>query len=187
MASITQHRGLRATGAAPDGDTTTETSPARAARYVFAGIRLALGWIFLWAFLDKTFGLGYATPQARAWVEGGHPTAGFLRSATGPFAGLYHSIAGATWADWLFMTGLLGIGVALLAGIGMRLAAVTGAILYVMMWSVALPPTTNPLVDDHLVSAALLIGLMLINAGDTLGLGRWWARTGLVRRAPWLR
>ncbi|HLV72357.1 MAG TPA: hypothetical protein VKY91_06180, partial [Vulgatibacteraceae bacterium] len=33
-----------------------------AARYVWAAARLALGWIFAWAFVDKLFGLGFATP-----------------------------------------------------------------------------------------------------------------------------
>jgi thiosulfate dehydrogenase [quinone] large subunit len=52
---------------------------------------------------------------------------------------------------------------------------------------VALPPTTNPFLDDHLLFAAVLVGLALINAGDFVGLGRWWARTPLVRSLPWLR
>ncbi len=43
-----------------------ETTLSKAARYVFAGIRLALGWVFLWAFLDKTFGLGHETESANA-------------------------------------------------------------------------------------------------------------------------
>lgn len=33
----------------------------------------------LWAFLDKTFGLGYSTRVAKAWVNGGSPTKGFPR------------------------------------------------------------------------------------------------------------
>ncbi|WP_018352479.1 DoxX family membrane protein [Longispora albida] len=167
----------------------TETaSRAGAARYVFALLRLGTGWIFLWAFLDKMFGLGYATKPAAAWIEGGHPTQGFLKnSAKGPLADFYHSIAGTAWADALFMAGLAGIGVALILGIGMRVAATAGALLLVMMWTVVLPPATNPVIDDHLISAGLLIGLALTSAGDTLGLGRWWARTRLVRRMPWLR
>ncbi|MEU4541590.1 hypothetical protein AB0G15_42860, partial [Streptosporangium sp. NPDC023825] len=34
----------------------------RPADYVWAIARIGLGWIFLWAFLDKTFGWGFATP-----------------------------------------------------------------------------------------------------------------------------
>jgi thiosulfate dehydrogenase [quinone] large subunit len=158
------------------------------ARYVFAAVRIGLGWMFLWAFLDKTFGLGYSTPAAGAWIDGGHPTAGFLgRSATGPFMDTWHNAAGTWWADWLFMIGLAGIGVALMLGIGMRIAAVSGILLYVLMWTVVMPPATNPFLDEHLVFAAVLAGLALINAGDYVGLGRWWAKTALVRNLPWLR
>jgi thiosulfate dehydrogenase [quinone] large subunit len=159
-----------------------------AARYVFAIVRIGLGWIFLWAFLDKVFGWGYSTPKAGAWIDGGHPTAGFLgRSAKGPFTDMWHQAAGTQWADWLFMIGLAAIGVALILGIGMRIAAAAGAVLMVLMWSVVLPPTTNPFLDDHLIYAGVLVGLALINAGDTIGLGRWWSQTGLVSRLRWLR
>ncbi|WP_428965353.1 hypothetical protein [Micromonospora fluostatini] len=160
----------------------------RAARYVFAAVRIALGWTFLWAFLDKTFGLGFATEAKDAWLNGGSPTRGFLTfGAAGPFQGLYQDIAGAAWADWLFMAGLAGIGVALLLGIGMRVAAVAGGLLYVLMWTAVLPPENNPFMDEHLINAAVLAGLALVNAGDTLGLGRAWAALPLVRRLPWLR
>jgi thiosulfate dehydrogenase [quinone] large subunit len=158
-----------------------------AARYLLAGIRLALGWIFLWAFLDKVFGLGHATTAANSWLNGGSPTKGFLGSAAkGPFTGFYHSIAGTGFADVLFMAALLAIGVALILGIGMRLAAAGGALLTIMMWTAVLPPASNPFMDDHLVYAAVLIVLALLGAGNTLGLGRAWAAFPLVRRAPWL-
>ena len=54
-----------------------------------------LGWVFLWAFLDKTFGLGFGTGLDAetgvvdrfgdaAWINGGSPTLGFLNfGATG--------------------------------------------------------------------------------------------------------
>jgi thiosulfate dehydrogenase [quinone] large subunit len=164
------------------------TRSAAATRYLLAGIRLALGWVFLWAFLDKTFGLGHETVAAKSWLNGGSPTQGFLGSAAkGPFAGFYHSIAGAAVTDVLFMAALLGVGVALILGIGMRLAAGAGALLTVMMWTAVLPPASNPFMDDHLVYAAVLIVLALLGAGNTLGLGRVWTSLPLVRRAPWLR
>jgi thiosulfate dehydrogenase [quinone] large subunit len=158
----------------------------RAASYVWAALRIVVGWIFLWAFLDKLFGLGYATPSERAWLNGGSPTRGFLSGATGPFKDLYTNIAGTAWADWLFMLGLLGIGTALLLGIGMRIAAISGAVLYLLMWTAALPPTTNPIVDDHIVGILVLIGLALVHAGDTFGLGRWWKTQPIVERNTWL-
>nr|WP_239147862.1 hypothetical protein [Actinoplanes tereljensis] len=160
---------------------------ATATRYLLAGIRLALGWIFLWAFLDKLFGLGRGTPAANAWLDGGSPTAGFLgKAASGPFAGLYHSIAGNVVVDVLFMAALLGIGVALILGIGMWMAAAAGALLTVLMWTAVLPPESNPFMDDHLVYAAVLVLLALLGAGTTWGLGRRWAAIPLVRRNTWL-
>jgi thiosulfate dehydrogenase (quinone) large subunit len=172
----------------------TDTRPTQASvrsgalPYVWAAARLALGFVFFWAFLDKLFGLGHGTASKQAWIHGGHPTLGFLKfSAAGPFKGFYHSIAGTAWADWLFMLGLAGIGAALLLGVGMRVAAAAGVVMLVMMWSVVLPPDNNPFMDDHLVYAIVLVGLALVGAGDTLGLGRWWKRTDLVRRFPVLR
>jgi thiosulfate dehydrogenase (quinone) large subunit len=165
-----------------------EKTSQKAARYVFAGVRIAIGWTFVWAFLDKMFGLGISTPAQNAWIDGGHPTAGFLgKSAAGPFTDMWHNAAGTWWADWSFMIGLAAIGVALMLGIGMRIAAVAATTMYVLMWSVVLHPTTNPFMDDHLIQAGVVIGLALIGAGSTLGLGGWWARTSMVRRLPWLQ
>ena len=142
----------------------------RLAGGVFAALRIVLGCTFLWAFLDKLFGFGFATPSERSWINGGSPTKGFLaNSADGPFAGFYKDIAGAGWADWLFMAGLAGIGVALVLGVGMRVAAVSGAVLYLMMWSVVLPPANNPVVDEHVIGALVVIALALVHAGDTFG------------------
>ena len=162
-------------------------SASTAARYVMGGLRLALGWVFLWAFLDKLFGFGHDTASKDAWINGGSPTLGFLKfSATGPFTDSYHNIAGAGWADWLFMIGLAGIGLALITGIGMRIGSVAGVVMLLMMYSVVLPPDNNVFMDDHLIYAGALVALVLLKAEDTLGLGGWWKSTGLVRRFPWL-
>ena len=99
--------------------------------------RVAVGFIFLWAFLDKFFGLGYATPADRAWIHGGSPTTGFLSTvAVGPFGSFYHSVAGTWWVNTLFMLGLFAIGVALILGVAMRTTMFAGPLL-VMMWAAA--------------------------------------------------
>jgi thiosulfate dehydrogenase [quinone] large subunit len=168
------------------------------ARHAWAFARISVGFVFLWAFFDKLLALGYATGADRetgaidrfgdaAWINGGSPTMGFLSGVTGPFKGLFEPMAGAAWADWLFMTGLLAIGVALMLGIGMRIAAASGALLLVFMWMASLPLDNNPFMDDHLVYAMVLIGLAAVHAGDTLGAGRMWSRTEIVRRHPVLR
>jgi thiosulfate dehydrogenase [quinone] large subunit len=169
-----------------------------AARQVLAVLRIAFGLTFLWAFFDKLLALGFSTGKApdgsvdrfgdAAWIHGGSPTKGFLAfGADGPFKDFYHSIAGDPWADWLFMIGLLGIGIALTFGVGMRIAAVSGALLYVLMWSVVLPPANNPIIDEHILGAITVVALALVNAGDTWGLGRWWHTTELVEKYPALR
>jgi hypothetical protein len=133
-------------GSLPTAEPTTRTGPAfgriiteRATEFL-AIVRVVAGLEFLWAFLDKTFGLGYATPAARAWINGGSPTKGFLSNvAVGPFESTFHAWAGAPWADWLFMAGLLGIGIALIAGIGLRIAAVSGTLMLLGMWAAEWP------------------------------------------------
>jgi thiosulfate dehydrogenase (quinone) large subunit len=164
----------------------TESTTAKATRYLWAITRLCMGWVFLWPFLDKTFGLGHETTTAHAWINGGSPSMGFLSGSTGPFAAFYQSIAGAGLVNWLFMLGLLGIAVALLLGIGVRIAAISGAVMVILMWSASLPPQDDVFMDNHIIYALVLLGLALVGAGSTLGLGRWWAQTSLVRRFPWL-
>lgn len=166
---------------------------------VLAVLRIIMGLTFLWAFLDKTFGLGYATASGQAWVNGGSPTKGFLgHVAVGPMQSTLQSWAGSGWANWLFMLALLGIGLALLLGVGLRVAAGSATILLGAMWIAEWPPakhtsagvatsSTNPLIDYHLVYIVVVIALALYAAGNTWGLGRQWAKLNLVNRNHWLR
>jgi thiosulfate dehydrogenase (quinone) large subunit len=186
MTAISERQTVRTTAPAVGIDK-TETTAQTAARYVWAGVRLALGWTFLWAFVDKVFGFGFATPSERAWINGGSPTKGFLSGAEGPFAGFYHDLAGTGFANWAFMLGLLGIGLAFTLGIGTRIAAAAGALLYVMMWSVALPPQTNPFLDEHLITAAVMVGLALVGAGKTIGFGKYWEKLPIVQQLPFIK
>ena len=158
------------------------------ARYALAIARIAIGWTFLWAFLDKTFGLGFATAAEDAWRNGGSPTYGFLNFATEGkiFHDQFAALSGPA-ADWLFMTGLLGIGVALLAGIGMRIAAGAGALLLTLMWAAELRLENNPFMDDHIVYAIVLVALAIFGAGRTWGLGRIWENLPAVQRLPFLK
>lgn len=178
------------------GETTTD---AGVAGKVFAVVRIATGLVFGWAFTDKLFGLGYATASENAWLNGGSPTKGFLGHIDhGPLATMFQSWAGAWWADWLFMLGLAGIAFALLAGIGLRIAAVSGTVMMLLMWAAEWPldrftnagePTmsTNPVLDYHILYALVMILLAVVAAGDTWGYGRRWAQLDIVRNHTWLR
>ena len=155
-------------------------------------VRILIGWQFLWAFLDKTFGLGWSTTSDNAWINGGKPTQGYLSGVVNdpnnPFTSLFETFLGQTWADWLFMVGLAGIGIVLLLGLGKALtwfAALCGVAMYVLMYLAAWPAghragdgvesvATNPFLDDHLLNAVLLLALAACNAGAYLGLAKAW-------------
>ncbi|MED7955084.1 hypothetical protein PUR61_24585 [Streptomyces sp. BE20] len=177
--------------------TAARTVSATAA--ALATVRLALGALFLWAFLDKTFGLGYATSDGRAWIDGASPAQGFLSHVgAGPFREAFHALAGQAWVDWTFMLSLLGLGLALIGGVGLRIAAVGGTTLLALMWAAEWPParhladgtasgSTNPLLDYHVLYALVLIVLAVTGSGATWGLGRRWAALPVVRDNAWLR
>ncbi len=161
-------------------------------RFALAVLRLAMGFIFLWAFLDKTFGLGFSTPVERAWINGGTPSQGFLLgdSVVGPLKPFFSSIASPA-SDWLFMAGMLGIGLAVMLGIGLRISAIAGTVILVAMYLAEWPFTagagsTNPVVEYHIIYALSLIVIAILAAGDTIGFGLPWKNTSLVRRMPWL-
>jgi len=163
------------------------------AQWALVGLRIVLGFTFLWPFLDKLFGLGYSTPAKNAWIDGGSPTTGFLTKnpavVDGPFGGFFANFAGGIW-DYLFMFGLLGIGIAFLFGAGMKIAAWGGTLLLALMYFAEFPlgrggeDFTNPLFDSHWIEALGLIVLAYTFAGDRLGLGRWWSR---IVGNTWLR
>jgi thiosulfate dehydrogenase (quinone) large subunit len=190
-------------------DVTAAEVPVRAvaAQRALAALRIGFGLTFLWAFFDKLLALGFATgaitdPETgartgidfmakdQAWLNGGSPTEGFLAfgvPADNPFHDAFTSMAGQVWADVLFMAGLLGIGLTMTFGVGIRLGAISGAVLYLLMWVAVWPLENNPVIDDHLLGALTMVVLALTLAGDTWGAGKVWARTNLVERFPILR
>lgn len=166
---------------------------------LLAATRISLGFVFLWAFFDKLLGLGFSTCRDAttqnvtalcdsAWISGGSPTTGFLKFGTsGPFADFYQSLAGSGFADWLFMIGLLGIGLGLVLGIAMRLSTVSGILMMLLMYTATLLPANNPLVDDHIVYALVLAVLYAANGQQVFGYGKEWAALPIVKKFPLLR
>ena len=175
-----------------DGIVTFQEEIVRSAwaRRFLAVMRLVMGWTFMWAFVDKLFGLGFATHSERAWINGGTPAQGFMKAGAetdNPFAQFFANIAG-PWSDWLFMIGLFGIGIALLTGAGLKIAAWTGTALLLFMYLAQFPlyeeRATNPITDSHWIEALALIVVAATYAGDTWGIGKWWGRivgNGILR------
>jgi thiosulfate dehydrogenase [quinone] large subunit len=183
----------------PDMEMPPEPRKVKAG-YIWGALRILIGWIFLWSFLDKAFGLGFSTGRNAetgaiaffgpdAWLNGGSPTAGFLEfGVKGPFAEFFRGLAGQVWVDWAYMLSLALIGLGLMLGIGTRIAAIGGIIWMAMFYlASAIWPEHNPVVDDHVVYSAALIGIAIVGAGRWLGFGSWWESTALVRRFPILK
>lgn len=161
--------------------------------YVWATLRIFLGFTFLWAFADKMLGLMFSTCMGKtilcedAYAMGHSPTYYWLTKQTdGPFRDFYAGLAGNPFIDWLFMVGLLLIGVALMVGIGVRVAAISAIILMAMMWSAVLPPNQNPILDEHIIYIVALLGIYLANDKQVWGLGKYWQSKKFVKSNMWL-
>ncbi len=150
-------------------------------------LRLSIGFIFFWAFLDKIFGLGISTPPDKAWLAGASPTYGFLQfGSSGPLQPLWQALAGNILVDWLFMLGLFGVGLAFLLGIAMQAAAVAGSLMMFLIYLAVLWPEYNPMIDEHIIYILVLLGLGFSDLGREFSLYKWWRSTRLVQRLPWL-
>lgn len=95
------------------------------------------------------------------------------------------------------MLGMLGIGVALILGVGLRVAAGAAVVMMAMMWFAEFPlarhtsagqpsGSSNPITDYHFIYAVSAVTVALTYAGHTWGLGRLWARLPLVQKNRWL-
>ena len=127
-------------------------------KIIWLKLRLVMGLIFLWAFVDKLFGLGFATTSENAWINGGSPTSGFLMNATrGPLAEFFKGLAGIPTVDWLFMLGLLFVGLTLLLNRFVTWGAMAGSIMLFLMYLAVFPPANNPLLDEHIVYILVLV------------------------------
>ena len=154
-------------------------------KYFWTVLRISIGFIFLWPFLDKLFGFGISTTAANSWINGGSPTAGFLlHSTTGPFASIFQSMASSHLVEWLFMLGLFFVGITMILGIGLRISAIAGSIMMALMWLSELPIATNPFLDYHWFYAYALIASALTKAGNYFGLGKWWSKLKFVKKCP---
>lgn len=164
--------------------------------WAWTTLRLLLGWSFLWAFLDKMFGLGFATCRVpdsggsidflcdAAMIKGGSPTYGFLNFATqgSHTGGLFEWMAPAApdainLADIGFMAALLLGGLTLMLGIGVRLGAIGGALLMAFMFLAAdVWPENNPVNSSHVIEMVALLGIATVGAGK-FALQGWFDRT----------
>jgi thiosulfate dehydrogenase [quinone] large subunit len=182
-------------------DPTVAVRDPKGARF-WGLLRISIGWVFLWAFLDRLLALGFSTgrnPETgvvdrfgdAAWINGGSPTEGFLSfglHTKGVFADFYGDLAGQAWVDWAYMLSMVLIGTALILGVATRLAAAGGILWMALFYTAsAIWPEHNPFMDDHVIYAIALTGIAVVGAGRYLGLGRRWEELRLVQRYPILK
>ncbi len=161
------------------------TKERRLVDHYFATLRIVIGFIFAWAFVDKLFGFGFSTPLGHGWLAGTSPTSGFLLKATyGPFAPWFHAMAGSSVIDWLYMGGLLFVGLAFITGAALRPASIFGAMMVALFYFSLFPPKTNPLLDDHVVLFILFLAYGTGEVGHPTSFDEWWRKTAVAQALP---
>ena len=162
----------RTAGTPPETEWSAEVAN-RALPAIVVGLRLTMGWIFVWAGFDK--------------LIRGFSAEGFLLHATkGPLAGTFQSVAdnGAALAtiEQLVIWGEILIGIALIFGVLTRFAAFWGATMMLLFYLAQLPPEHNPFMEYYLIYALVLGALGALGAGRIMGLDALIGRHPLARR-----
>lgn len=172
--------------------------------HLWASLRIGLGFILLWAFFDKLFGLGFSTCFNKvsgtidnfcsaAALNGGSAIDDFLNFAlpkNGVFYDFFHSLAGNSFANFLFLAGLALIGLALTLGIAVRIAVVSGILFFMSMWASLLSfsdGNPNPFVDYHVIYSLVLLGIFMANKSQVWGFGKQWQDLKMVKKNTWLQ
>ena len=149
---------------------------SRTARIILAVLRVALGWVFLYAGITKLMN--------PAWSAAGYLT--HAQAFTGLY-GWFASSANIGWVNAVNEWGLTLLGVSLILGIGVRLSSVLGIglmALYYLPLGFPHPSATAYIVDEHVIYASVLLLFAVLRAGRAHGLDAWCADLTICRRFP---
>ncbi len=149
-----------------------------------AVFRILVGWLLLWGFIDKMFGLRFQTPAGQGVIDGGSPSSFISYANGGILADFYNSFAGNAVADVLLMAGLLALGVALIAGIASKLSTLFTVVFLIVMYTLWMPPSDNPVIDTHIVMAVGIVAVYYLGGFERLSLNERWKSTPIVQRFP---
>ena len=156
-------------------------------------LRTLIGWHFLYE--------GYTKLLQPSWDRAGAPvaawsSAGYLKAATAPLAGVFHSLGEAAWIGTLDLAVaalLVAVGLSLMLGFftqtGCAGALGLLAMFYVSAIPLGLPAAraegTYLLVNKNLIEAAAVVVLAVFRTGRIAGLDSYWAARGAAsnRRA----
>ncbi len=157
-------------------------------------LRTLIGWHFLYE--------GYTKLLQPAWGRAGAPlaawsSAGYLKAATGPLAGMFHSLGNASWIgtlDLVVASLLVAVGLSLMLGLFTQTGCVGALGLLAMFYLSAIPmglpearsEGTYLFVNKNLIEAAAVLVLVSFRTGYIAGFDHYWiSRTsGLAQRAP---
>lgn len=160
--------------------------------YAVLSLRLVMGYVILSAGLGKLAEGGWTNP-------GGFSAEGFLVhgvAEANPLQGMFLFFADHLWLiDPMVMWTQILIGLALVLGVFVRLAALGGALQMLLFWAGAweggllqgLPVAHGYFIDSSFVYALVLFGLGAVGAGRILGLDARLEQTEIVQENPWLR
>ena len=157
---------------------------SRAQQIFLVTLRTLIGWHFLYE--------GYVKLAAPSWGSDGLPvaawsSAGYLRAATGPLAGVFHSLAASSWIgtiDVLIAVSLAAVGLALMLGILTQAGCLGGIAWLTLFYLSAIPTSGLPepraegaylLVNKNLIELVALVVILTFRTGRIAGLDRWFA------------
>jgi len=153
-------------------------------QYCLAVFRILVGWLMLWPFFDKLFGLGFKTPAGSGMIDGVSPSSFVTFVTGGIFKDFYDSLGGNQIIDIILMLGLLVLGVTLILGIASRLSTIGVSAFLLIMYSLHIPPEDNPIIDHRIVLIVGMIAAYFLGGYEKLSLYGRWKESWLVKRFP---
>jgi thiosulfate dehydrogenase [quinone] large subunit len=148
-------------------------------------LRTLVGWHFLYE--------GYVKLLNPAWGRDGHPlaawsSAGYLKSATGPLADLFHSLGAAAWVgrvDIGVAALLIAVGLSLMLGLFTQTGCVGAmgllALFYVSAMPLGAPEShaegTYLIVNKNLIELVAVAVIFTFRTGQFAGLDAWTVRS----------
>jgi thiosulfate dehydrogenase (quinone) large subunit len=158
-------------------------------------LRTLIGWHFLYE--------GYTKLLQPAWGRTGAPlaawsSAGYLKAATGPLAGMFHSLGNASWIgalDLAVASLLVAVGLSLMLGLFTQTGCAGALGLLAMFYLSAIPmglpearsEGTYLIVNKNLIEAAAVLVLFSFRTGYIAGVDHYWisrTSTGAPRTSP---
>lgn len=150
-------------------------------RFALVVLRTLIGWHFFYE--------GYVKLLHPAWSRDGQPlapwtSAGYLKAATGPLAGVCHSIAEAGWLgsfDVVIAAVLLLIGTSLLLGLFTQSGCAAALVMLGLFYLSAIPLGLSEaraegsylIVNKNLIELASVMTVFVFRTGRIAGLDTW--------------